>query len=333
MPRRRFARHRRPALVAFTLVSLIAIVGGAYAAVPTLSRVFEMGAASNVLDQNLGTTINQSQILAGYTMTVERAYADSNRVLIAYTIHPPATGKRQWNLTPDDLKIVTDSGLELPDRGYVSATETGQPDATLQMFDAAGISGDPRELHLRLTVPWIDGMEKLDPLPTSPSSPGQSSQELPTTGPYGSIATNRSSSLQNAAPDPYVHDFRVFGPLTFNITVPFIAGREVSPHQQVRAAGATLTLERVVVTPTETRVYVSGLNASQSHYVHATLSGDGWTDEDVDRGSTGVWYSNGLTEFSYFGSFADKHGAWTLTVQPTPGSATAGPWAFHFTAP
>lgn len=330
LPRYLFAQHRSLALIAVAVVTLGALVGGAYATVTTLSRVFDMGAANNVITQNLGTRVNQSQTVAGYTMTVERAYADSNRVILAYTIRPPATGKRQWNLTPDNLKVVTASGVELPDRGHVVASDTGQPDATLQMFDAEGITDTPKEVHLRLTVPWIDGMEKLDPLP------GENSQELPTTGSYGSIATNRSASLQIAASDPYVHDFRVFGPLTFDITVPFDRGREVSPHQQINAGGVTLTLERIMVSPTETRVYVRGLDPNQSHYVQGILSGDAWTDEDVDGGSRSVWYSNGMTVFSYLGSFTDKHGAWSLTLKPLPGaagSAPAGPWSFHFTAP
>jgi hypothetical protein len=313
-------------------VSLIAIAGGAYAAVSTLSRVFDMGVAKNVLTQNLGAHINQSQTVAGYTMTVERAYADSNRVLIAYTISPPATAEHQWNLTPDSLTVATDAGVELPDRGYVVATESGQPDATLQMFDAAGITGNPDVLHLRLTVPWIDGVEQLQALPTTVSSPPGGDHGLPTSGPYGSIATD-PASRPNGVQDPYTHDFRVFGPLTFNVTVPFVAGREVNLHQQVQAGGLTATLERVVISPTETRVYVSGIDAGTSPYVHATLSGDGWTDEKVDGGSTSVWRSNGMTVFSYLGSFMDRHGAWTHAVQSNPGSPPVGPWTFHFTAP
>jgi hypothetical protein len=336
-PRFLFAQHRSLALVAVMTLSLIALVGGAYAAVSTLSSVFHMGAADNVLTQNLGTRVNQSQTVGGYTMTVERAYADSNRLIIAYTIRPPETGKRQWNLTPDNLKVVTASGVELPDRGYVVASDTGQPDATLQMFDTAGITGNPKILHLRLTVPWIDGMKQLaapqTPTPQQLSAVG-TDRGLPTTGQYGSIAIDPANA-PNGVQDPYVHDFRVFGPLGFDIAVPFVAGREVNPHQPVNAGGVTLTLERVVISPTETRVYVSGLGPNRSQYVHGVLSGNGWTDESVDGGSTSVWYSNGMAVFSYLGSFTDKHGAWTLTVKSNPGPASTppGPWTFHFTVP
>lgn len=97
----------------------------------------------------------------------------------------------------------------------------------------------------------------------------------------------------------------------------------------------TLTLERGVVSPTETRAYVSGLSANQSHYVDGIVPGDGWTDEDVDGGSRGAWYSNGMTVFSYLGSFTDKRGAWTLSVNPLPDPRSAPPstWTFHFTVP
>jgi hypothetical protein len=331
LARRLFAQPRSIGLIAVVVASLFAIAGVAYATVPALSRVFDMGAAHSVLSQSLGTRVNQSQTVAGYTMTVERAYADANRVLIAYTIRPPAGAQRQWNLTPDNLKVVTASGVQLPDRGYVVASDTGQPDATLQMFDAAGITDDPKEIHLRLTVPWIDGMEDLPA-----SSPAGTGTGLPTAGAYGSIATD-PANRPNGVQDPYVHDFRVFGPLSFNITVPFIPGDEVRPHQQVAAGGTTLTLERVVVSKTETRAYVRGLTPTQSHYIGAALSGDGWTDEKIDGGNEATWYSNGMTVFSYLGSFTDRHGAWTLTVKSldsgvrTP--APAGTWTFHFTAP
>src|SRR5919205_760045 len=82
LPRRLLAQHRSLALVAVVAVALVTLAGAAYATVPALSRVFDMGVADNVLTENLGTRINQSQTVAGYTMTVERAYADSNRVLI-----------------------------------------------------------------------------------------------------------------------------------------------------------------------------------------------------------------------------------------------------------
>lgn len=334
LPRHFVAHHRSLAVIAVVVVSLVAL-GGAYAAVSTLSRVFEMGAASNVLAQHLGTRINQSRIVAGYTMTVERAYADSNRVLIAYTIRPPGAGERQWNLVPDDVTAVTASGVSLPALGNVNSGETGLPDATLQAFDAAGITGDPKELRLHLTVPWIDGMKQLGAAQTPTTqqlSAVGTDRGLPTTGPYGSIVVDPANA-PNGVQDPYVHDFRVYGPLSFEITVPFVAGVAVSPHQPVSTAGRTLTLERVVVSPTETRAYVSGLGPSQSHYVDGILSGAGWTDGDVDGGGRSVWYANGMTVFSYLGSFTDKHGAWTLAVRSNPGSSRAGPWTFHFTVP
>ncbi|HZS93696.1 MAG TPA: DUF4179 domain-containing protein [Chloroflexota bacterium] len=336
-PRRLLARHRSLAFVAIVVVSLVAVVGAAYATVPTLSRVFEMGAATNVLTQNLGTRVDRSQSVAGYTMTIKRAYADANRVLIAYTIRPPA-GQRHWNLAADNLTVTADSGVSLPTQGYVNSGEIGLPNATLHAFDAGGITGDPKEIHLHLTVPWIDGMEQLEAPPT-PSDQQRSARGtdrgLPVTGPSGSIAIDPANA-PNGVQDPYVHDFRVFGPLTFDITVPFVTGHEVGVHQQVNAGGVTLTLERVVVSPTETRAYVSGLTPAQSHYVGAVLSGAGWTGEAVDGGSSSVQYSDGTTEFSYFGDFMDKHGAWTFTVSTLPGagnSAPTGTWTFHFTVP
>lgn len=147
-----------------------------------------MSAANNVLTQNLGTRVNQSQTVAGYTVTVEHAYADSSRVLIADTVHPPATRVRQTNLVAEDLQVATTSGVVLPNRGCAGNSEPGQPGAVLQWFDAAGITFKPESVQLRVTVPWIDGMKQLQGSPTAQAS---SMQSLPTTGPYGSIVTIR----------------------------------------------------------------------------------------------------------------------------------------------
>jgi Domain of unknown function (DUF4179) len=61
--------------------------GTAYAAITILQSVIQSdpGVAS-VYQQNLGETVNLSQTRDGVTLTLERAYADVNRVLITYDV-------------------------------------------------------------------------------------------------------------------------------------------------------------------------------------------------------------------------------------------------------
>lgn len=328
-------RHRSLAL-ATLVVSILLVTGATYATVPVLSRVFDLGGASVVIQSNLGKEVNLSQRLAGYTMTIKRVYADPNRVLIAYTIRPRVIGHRLWDMSTN-LTVTDAQGTVLPERslvGYVGGTE---PETTLQGFDAAAIAG-AGEFHLHLTVPWIEAMEQLH-APSTPR-PGQPSGEefpgLPRTGAFGSVAIARPVGER----DPWVQIVRTYGPISFDLTVPVTPGREVLPQQQVRGGGVTATLERVVISPTETRLYVSGLGPNTFGILS---TGDG---EVRDAASTS-WRWHGMTVYSFFTNLMAQHGNWTLAVKPMPalrlppgvtppsGSTPArgGPWTFHFVVP
>lgn len=328
--------HRPIAVIAAAVLSILVVMGAASAAVPVLTRVFSLGGAGTVIQQNLGTQLNLSKTLAGYTMTIKRVYADPNQVLIAYSITPPATRLRRWNFSTGNLTLVDSQGTDLPERSLVADGGGGEPQTTLQGFDAAAITGNPREIHLHLTVPWIEAMEQLH----APSGAGQSSgQEFPgapTSGTHGSTVTTHAVGERN----PWMQIVRTYGPISFDVTVPFERGRTVDLHQQVLAGGVKATLQRVVFSSTETRAYVNGLQPNTA----AALSTVGW-----DSGAAGSTEgrSGTVTVFSFLASPVDKHGEWTLAVKPMPplrlppgvtpppGSAPAkgGPWTFHFHVP
>src|SRR4051812_4449431 len=59
---------------------------------------------------------------------------------------------------------------------------------------------------------------------------------------------------------PGMRDVTMTTPLAFDLKVPFDTRvREVDPHQAAQAGATRITLDRMVVTPTETRVYLSGV--------------------------------------------------------------------------
>jgi len=333
-----FRRRRRLGFVVAVAVSVFMIMGVTYAAVPVFTRVFDLGGAGSVIQQNLGREVNISRRLAGYTMTIKRVYADPNRVLIAYSIRPPTTGQRLWNMSTN-LTVTDAQGTVLPERSLVGDVGTTEPETTLEGFDTASITGNPWELRLHLTVPWIEAMERLHP----PPGPGRSSVQtvqafpgLPTAGAFGSAAIARPVGER----DPWMQIVRTYGPISFDVTVPFERGREVLPRQQVQAGGVTATLERVVISPTETRLYVSGLEPN-TFGILSTASGD------VRDAASTSWRWHGMTVYSIDTDFSDKHEEWSFTVKPMPplhlppgvtsppGSAPAkgGPWTFHFIVP
>ncbi len=137
---------------------------------------------------------------------------------------------------------------------------------------------------------------------------------------------------------PDARQFQVSGQLVFDFTVAFHPERIAEPHQSITVGGQTVALERVVVvvTVSETRVYLRGIDPS---WVIGTLSVDGWTS-DPNRNPQGGQIgsgtaADGTTVISYADALYDKHGEWTLVVSyANNGQApNGGPWTFHFNMP
>jgi hypothetical protein len=110
-----------------------------------------------------------------------------------------------------------------------------------------------------------------------------------------------------------------------------------------------MTLERVVVTPSETCAYITGLSygytddrfsfssltiPGKTYAENDTLPLGGWTDQGFSQGTE--WY------VSFFEPLFDQHGTWTLSVKVwesgTGGACKCegtlkGLWTFQFVVP
>ncbi|MGH2443041.1 MAG: DUF4179 domain-containing protein [Chloroflexota bacterium] len=340
-------RHRLAAYLGAGVLGISVIMGGSYAAAPVINTVFEIGGASSVLQQDLGKDINLSQTLAGYTMTIKRVYADANRILISYSISHAPTAHRLWNLSAN-LVVTDGSGNLLSSRGGTADSSVGQPDTTLEWFDAGGINIAHGRLPVHVAVPWIDAMQQLHaPLAAEPSSgEGRQSataqsqmtfQGAPSSGRYGSAVITRPLGESN----PWMQEVRVYGPLSFQFSIPMTPSIQIFPKQAVTGGGVTATLQRVVISPTETRAYVSGLQPNTV----ATFSGNGW--DPNSGGGSFSWRIGGVTVYSFLDNLMNRAGEWTLEIKPMPAihwptgvtpppnstPARGGPWVFHFQPP
>jgi len=110
------------------------------------------------------------------------------------------------------------------------------------------------------------------------------------------------------------------------------------------SAGVSVTLERLVLTPSETRAILSfdPLDDELSWQALSTLKADG-----VSRTSDGQWnLDERTTAHSFLENLSERHGRWTLTVtelvgwvkqpvlgQPALQERLAGPWVFRFEVP
>jgi len=137
--------------LAWALAPLIFLLfaGAVYGAVSGVQHLFE-ALAPDVERAGLSTVLNMSQTVNGVTVTLERAYADSNIILIGYSIDKPREKTIFWG------KLVTSDGQELKPMigmGVVPDKELGFSDnAMIFGYDASTLSSMPAELNLKLEV-------------------------------------------------------------------------------------------------------------------------------------------------------------------------------------
>lgn len=305
-PLRRFGLRRRLSLLA--AVGLVVLVmEAAYRILPIVDRAFFIDAGTQqILNGGLATQLNLTETKNGYTVTLQRAYADANRVVIGYTIHGPDG----HSLSDTELAFLRDSlrdasGKALPPLGGGDFAPGG---ATLDNFDASGVPSTTKNLTLDLTIAQPQALAG------------------------GGLGTSPPITVGS--------------PFSFHFTVPFRGGRVAMPDQTVTAGGTTVTLERVVISPTEARMYLQGL-AGTGVYPDLTVAGwdsakvslPGWRSNEAGGVNWGVWMTpNGRTVVDFPASLMDKHGEWTLSVRAGPATAdgrkvTGGPWVFHFVVP
>ncbi|MGM0400951.1 MAG: DUF4179 domain-containing protein, partial [Chloroflexota bacterium] len=127
-----------------------------YAVVPAVSRLFQLEDGLQHVEQaDLVQELDLSQTMHGVTVTLERAYADANRIVVDYTVKHPDDQRYEASrltLTDADGNVFPRTvgwgasgrsdlfGIELPEGegNYVNS------------FDAASVKGAPAELDLRL---------------------------------------------------------------------------------------------------------------------------------------------------------------------------------------
>ena len=140
-------------------------------------------------------------------------------------------------------------------------------------------------------------------------------------------------------------------PIGVDFSVPFHPGRVANLHQAVTVNGKTLILERVVVTPSETRAYLRGDGYPLALDSIPTLTVGAWSSTQLSSDqrpspAIDVWPTddqfptNAMVAVNFETSLVNQHGSWTLVV-PTllnppydeQSAGTAGPWTFHFVVP
>jgi hypothetical protein len=311
---RRYWR-RRHGLVAAAVVAAAALVtGSALADQSPINRLFAIvfnngdtaaharGTASDRTPP-LGTDVNIPQTVCGYTITIRRLYADLNRVVIGYTF----TGQsdRQYS-----------GGLYGPPtlaeaHGSVMREMTGAGDAisggvgnNVDEFDDSAVATTTAPLALRMTIPTLH-LYTATPL-TDPKPCEHLGART-----FDPVHT----SLQS-------YPLTVKGPFTFDFAVPVTTSVRTAEINQklISSHGTSVTLERVVVTPSEARVYLQGPPQNE-------IAGGASIAPTLFVGGTEIDSSVGMPlggarESDSFGNWGvnlyQNHGEWALKVLTDP---------------
>ena len=311
-----------------------------------LACVFRVNPAfQQMMQDGLFREVNEAQTVDGFTITLRRVYADANVILVAYTLEMPVWVTSEERIAVGPLQLVDSAG-----RTY-QGTQSGAGFTTAQVFafDATALPAGTSAETFTLTVGSADVR----------ATPPVGSQPTP-----GSCGPN-CVVVQPATPGAQL---ATAGPWRFTFTVPVIPARVAEVHQAVTvtaqprllrqstpvAAGVppaqllTITRERVIVTPSETRVILTlpappdQSGGRWNPIVH--LSGPGWDSRNGARGSEGSGpVGDGTVMYTFHADNYDRPDDWQVTVDelvatdPTPGIGqqlrVTGPWVFHLTVP
>lgn len=321
-------RKRRRVIFAAALVAALIVGGGAYAA----SSLVDQMLAPVVVQHGQNLALTQSG--CGFTMTVTRAYADATRIIIGYTISGPSgrtfVPGSSFLDAPAPPTLTDSQGRQLLMAISPAGLVEGTTEAQVLEFDAGAIAGTTSQpIPLHLSVPYLVMTE-------------QTTSATADTPPCESHEQGASTSQPGTRLDI------VKGPFNFDLSVPPSSDMRVANVQQTADAdGEQVTLERVVVTPTDTQVFLRrGATIGKDVLrPQLTIGSDGGTAaaptyEAVPisvQTATGTfrYYNNvknpaGLVEYDLVRapSLYDDHSQWTLVVPVGSQSVT-----FRFTVP
>ncbi|HEX5503532.1 MAG TPA: DUF4179 domain-containing protein [Thermomicrobiales bacterium] len=309
--------------------------------------------------------LDQSRASDGYTLTIWRAYADANRVAIAYTLTTPRGFPADARLTPGATTLTDDAGRTYQGNGGYGDVESGTRVSVLT-FDAAPLPAGATEARFHLA---IAGLQVFTP----------PSKDQPTPQVIATDEQGRAVAVKVAPGTPVAT--RVAGPWAFDLTVPVAPSRTVEVNQAVTArpavryidqsgspvatpaggqpapaAGVQIDLQRVVIAPSEMRVYlrftpppgVPGFDWAP--IVHVGGADGSWDSRrGASGGTSGQRLADGTYVYVFNSPFYDRRGDWVLTVDELVGFTQdpraydpskrdeqirlAGPWVFRFAAP
>lgn len=274
--------------------------------------------APALAEADLDVRLNETRTVGGIRVTLERAYADEDNVVIVYS----ASG---WNNQP----------AQAPGPAVLSLTRlTDDGDTTFESLNGFGVVTDPADQSIKVaseaTVTFFDPSERLE-------SPGrhdfQVSMELDTS-PGQSNRRDGGSAGQLET-------------ITFDFTVPVRELDVIDVGQTVEANGIRMTLDRVENSPARTRAFLCMDPPQDEKYtwlplVERTDIAPGAVFENESLRDIEPENPTGCVGYNLLRPLYDKPGVHSFTVTEIEGRArdgaspkrtVRGPWNFEFEIP
>ena len=257
---------------------------------------------------NRGTEVNLSQVVDGYRVTIDRAYADATRLALAISV---VDERRRPGISQvmGMYAVVTDADGEYTSGGGA----TSSPDGAFAAVNVAWktppvlpLPSGPRALHV--VVPHIEVRDDATPPPEPDLDPAVDGDEW----------------------NPW---HRVSGPWTFDFEINVDGGVAITPADAMAvAAGHTVVVERVIAAPSIVRVELA---------VDPDRPGDWSPIGEVQHNGraaqfvVGSFEPGGRTTLMTDGGLGNASGSWTVLINELEGGnqRLAGPWTITFTVP
>jgi hypothetical protein len=315
------------------LIAVLILGAGAIAAVGSFIQQFLRGdpGLQAIYEQGLGHEIGISQTIEGYTVTLEWAYADGNRLILAYIIAGHA-GTQYTNLSSDIYELsLRDTGERLPlQQGMVALI-----DRAGEVVDWEDPNGATPASDRSLSIMTFDLSPIVDDSLTSLDLRFETEAYGITFQQRTDLPMERFNDMKTGPEEHFIFEF----------SVALVDDQRIlqSPIS-VTDQEITVTLQRVTVSPSQTRVVVcfpppDPARRWTAYPVLTTELGD------VPGGGGVNAFMDGdlaCSDFTYLAPMLDYAGPWRLELTELVGFGSgggsdqqriAGSWAFEFIVP
>jgi hypothetical protein len=216
--RLRLLRPLRMTLIAAALLLVFAVI--AYAVDSVVQQVIDWDAGLRAVE---GQPLNLSQTVDGYTVNLQWAHADANRVSIGYSISG-LEGVEYTNLMPGGTLSLSDSAGNLfPSAGGIGNAIEDGVGGNVSWFDSTSLETLPDVLDLHLEM---------------------------------DIEVSTAAARTRTPEDPDAWFEEPIGPFVFDFSLQTGEQRVIDVQETMTESGVPVTLQRLVISESQTRVEV-----------------------------------------------------------------------------